>query len=72
MENAYNIFDRFFGQTEMLGEEEEKFFERNFPERRKNYHKILGVNRDATMDDITNAYRKLALKYHPKNNPNNE
>lgn len=56
----------------MLNEDEEKFFEKHFPDRRKNYYKILGVNKDASMDDITNAYRKLALQYHPKSNPNNE
>lgn len=29
------------------------------------YYNILGVNREATLDDIKKAYRKLALKYHP-------
>lgn len=31
----------------------------------------MGVPRDATIEDIKKAYRKLSLKYHPKNNPNN-
>lgn len=31
----------------------------------KDYYKILGLERDATADDIKRAYRKLARKYHP-------
>jgi curved DNA-binding protein len=32
---------------------------------KRNYYDILGVQRDATQDDIKKAFRKLAAKYHP-------
>jgi len=31
----------------------------------KDYYNIMGVERDASQDDIKRAYRKLARKYHP-------
>jgi len=36
------------------------------------YYKVLEIKKDASTDDIKKAYRKLARKYHPDLNPNNE
>jgi len=34
----------------------------------RDYYAILGISRDASKDEIKNAYRKLALRYHPDRN----
>src|SRR5690606_10522750 len=36
------------------------------------YYHVLGLDKSATQDDIKKAYRKLARKYHPDLNPNDE
>jgi molecular chaperone DnaJ len=36
---------------------------------KRDYYTTLGVNRDASEEDIKKSYRKLAMKHHPDRNP---
>jgi DnaJ family protein C protein 7 len=53
-----------FGVQQKIKEAQEKAKKA----KRKDYYKILGVDKNATEMDISKAYKKLALKWHPDKN----
>src|SRR5947208_3798069 len=39
---------------------------------KRDYYTTLGLNRDASDEDIKKSYRKLAMKHHPDRNPDDK
>lgn len=73
--NPHALFEQFFKENEPKTQEEKDFLKKNYPEAAEEKYdpfKVLELEEDASMEQVKDAYRKLALKYHPKNDASEE
>jgi len=66
---ANQTFERSFSEFDKIEDKDKDFLDKHYPGRKRSYYEILGVHKNSTFREIQDAYRKLAIKYHPKNNP---
>lgn len=73
--DPHALFEQFFRENEIKSETEKEFFKKHYPEtveEKFDAYKTLELNSDATPEQVKDAYRKLAIKYHPKNDSSPE
>jgi len=58
------VFENFFNENGIKNENEKDFFKKHYPEKVEEPYdpfKVLGLEKDASQDQVKEAYRKLAI-----------
>lgn len=68
LHDAESTFSRFFAENDCVNEQERQLLKQTAPKPIKDYYAVLGLPKTASLQEIKQAYRAEALKYHPRNN----
>lgn len=73
--DPHALFEQFFKENEIKSDFEKEFFQKHYPEaveEKFDPYKVLEISNDASVEEVKDAYRNLAIKYHPKNDSSPE